>query len=179
MPPPLRYSERLLIRLRPGTRERIAALQAKGEDLADTQRRVIESGLDALEGGMSHKSPHNRSRPVKPLSGRLPMSGDTPSPGTTAALALLREIEKRPHPSVEVMEAVSHPPGLMGVLRADAVLVASLVEEVIRLRRATDYARARMKQPAYVERMDKIVSGELDAEHANPDFTQMTGGHRG
>ena len=61
----------------------------------------------------------------------------------------------------------------------DAGTIGGLALENLRLRRAVAYARARMKQAAYVERMDKIVSGELDAEYANADFTPMTGGCRG
>lgn len=49
MPPPMRYPEKLLVRLAPGSRERIAALQEKGEQLADTQRRVVEAGIAVLE----------------------------------------------------------------------------------------------------------------------------------
>jgi hypothetical protein len=50
--------------------------------------------------------------------------------------------------------------------------------EILRLRRAVAYARARLKQPAYAERMDKIISGELDAEFAAADVTPMTHGSR-
>lgn len=53
MPPPMRYPEKLLIRLPDGTRDRIEALQEKGEQLAETQRRVIQAGLEALEGKSS------------------------------------------------------------------------------------------------------------------------------
>lgn len=49
MPPPMRYPEKLLIRLPPGTRYRIAALSQNEEQLADTQRRVVLAGLEALE----------------------------------------------------------------------------------------------------------------------------------
>jgi hypothetical protein len=56
MPPPMRYPERLLIRLPEGSRERIENLQEPDEQLADTQRRVILAGLDALEARPFQKS---------------------------------------------------------------------------------------------------------------------------
>jgi hypothetical protein len=68
MPPPMRYPAKLLIRLPDGWRERIEALQADGEQLADTQRRAILAGIEALEAA-SQKSPQNtpkRKRPVAP-----------------------------------------------------------------------------------------------------------------
>lgn len=66
MPPPMRYPEKMLTRLRPGTRERIAALQTDEEELADTQRAVIERGLDALEAERPKSMRHNGVRPAKP-----------------------------------------------------------------------------------------------------------------
>jgi hypothetical protein len=43
----------LLIRLPPGTRERIAAQRLAGEQLADAQRRVVAAGLAAIEAAPS------------------------------------------------------------------------------------------------------------------------------
>lgn len=59
MPPPMRYPEKLLVRLPDGTRDRIEALQDAGEQLADTQRRVILAGLDAVE----REKPARRRKP--------------------------------------------------------------------------------------------------------------------
>lgn len=61
MPPPMRYPQRLLIRLPDGTKERIEAQQAADEQLADTQRRVILEGLDKLEAEASQKSSRTSS----------------------------------------------------------------------------------------------------------------------
>ena len=43
------YPEKMLIRLPEGWRERIEALRLPGEQLADTQRRVIDMGLEVLK----------------------------------------------------------------------------------------------------------------------------------
>lgn len=56
MPPPMRYPAKLLIRLPEDWRKRIEALRAPDEQLADTQRRVIKTGIETLETEASQKS---------------------------------------------------------------------------------------------------------------------------
>ena len=65
MPPPMRYPEKLLVRLPEGTRDRIEAVQADDKQLADTQRRVILAGLEVIEASQkSPQKPNKRQRRV-------------------------------------------------------------------------------------------------------------------
>jgi hypothetical protein len=62
----MRYPEKMLTRLPKGTRKRVKGHQAEDEPLADTQRRVILAGLDALDEEVRFKSSQNPIGPVNP-----------------------------------------------------------------------------------------------------------------
>lgn len=75
---------------------------------------------------------------------------------------------------VERLERMSHHDGL-----GHREACAEAAVEIKRLRRAVAYARVRLKQPGYMERLDKIVSGEMDREYEQADFTPLSRGRHG
>jgi hypothetical protein len=51
----MRYPEKLLIRLPAGTRHRIEGAALPGETLAQTQRRIVLAGIDAVSNNPFQK----------------------------------------------------------------------------------------------------------------------------
>lgn len=71
MPKTARYIEPLYIRAEAGTKARIAALKLDEEDLADTQRRVVEAGLQTLSASPTDSG-------AKALVSQVGKRGQTP-----------------------------------------------------------------------------------------------------